>query len=90
MRLQIQSYCEEGARCRHAFLMGYFGEASTFPGGRCPLGCDNCERVQHAGHGGEPALLTGFDWSEWATDQASAAPRPLRLQSPGACGSIAF
>lgn len=47
--------------------MEYFGEASRFPGGRCPLGCDNCERAQHhGGSPGQPAVLTGFDWTEWA------------------------
>lgn len=68
----MEAYCDEGSRCRHAFLMEYFGEASRFPGGRCPLGCDNCERAQHPGPDGQMGLLTGFDWTEWA-EQASAA-----------------
>ena len=72
--IQIQGYCEEATRCRHAHLMEYFGEASCFPGGRCPRGCDNCERAQQGrtpnpipgGAPCQPVLLTGFDWTEWA------------------------
>ena len=81
--LQMEAYCEEFGRCRHGYLMEYFGEKADerrFPGDRCPLGCDNCERAQHpAPPDGEPALLTGFDWTEWAAQASGSRMQVLGL-----------
>ena len=83
--MQMEEYCEEFGRCRHGYLMEYFGETADerrFPSGRCPLGCDNCERAQQpVPVGGKPVLLTGFDWTEWAA-QASRSRHPALQPVP--------
>jgi RecQ zinc-binding len=56
--LQMKTFCNDEAACRHAALVQYFGEApapAAFPGGRCGGGCDACATA--AGTGPQPG-----DW----------------------------
>ena len=53
--------------CRHAQLITHFGDANTFPGGRCGGGCDNCLRAD--GGGGSDAEGGGFDWGAFGDVQ---------------------
>ena len=56
----MQTYCDEESGCRHAQLVMHFGDANTFPGGRCGGGCDNCQRA-----GGVVDDGDGFDWDQF-------------------------
>ena len=62
----MQTYCDEESQCRHAQLVMHFGDANTFPGGRCGGGCDNCRRaaglVEDSG---------GFGWEQFDAEVRS-------------------
>ncbi len=57
---QMQTYCDDESDCRHAQLVMHFGDANTFPGGRCGGGCDNCRRA-----GGIAEDNGVFDWEQF-------------------------
>ncbi len=68
---QMQQYCDEASDCRHAQLVMHFGDANTFPGGRCGGGCDNCRRA-----GGIDEDNGAFAWEQFDVE---ARPDPAQL-----------
>ncbi|KAI3425882.1 hypothetical protein D9Q98_007855 [Chlorella vulgaris] len=51
---QVQAYCEDDQRCRHAQLLSYFGE--QWQQGRCGGQCDVCSKPHPSQQGGGSKL----------------------------------